>query len=490
MRLEELLKEEKHGVSGSASDREISDITFDSRKAGSSSLFFCLRGAKADGHAFAGSAYDSGCRAFVCDHVLGLPPDAVQILVADTRRSLSSVAAAFYGRPSEKLKVIGITGTKGKTSTAAYICGILNGSGRKCGYIGTLGVWIGDKRYVTKNSTPESCDIQRYLAEMDDDGFGYAVMEVSSQALVTHRVDDVNFHTVMFTNLSPDHISPVEHATFEDYRDAKKKLFSSFCSERMIFNADDPASGYMTEGYSGELIPVTLKGSRSGYSASGILPFRDDSSLGVEFKLTGNGLTETVRIKSPGEFSAYNGMSAIAACVGCGVPFREAVRLIGNISVPGRFEIAASLAGALFIVDYAHNGTSLAHALGALRAYSPKRLVCLFGCIGGRAFTRRGDMARISDEMADMTVITSDNPDSESPEEIIKDVEDRYPRKKPYLVITDRETAVRAAVGLAEKGDIILFAGKGHEDYQLVMGEKIPFSEKKIILDEISKLSK
>lgn len=489
MRLDKLLKSEKHEIIGRDLDQEISAITFDSRKAGAASLFFCLRGAKADGHMFAGNAYENGCRAFVCDHPVDLPADAVQVIVGDTRRSLSSVSSVFYGDPSSKLSVIGITGTKGKTSTAVYINGILNGYGKKCGYIGTIGVWIGEHRYDTPNSTPESCEVQKYLAEMVDEGIEYAVIEVSSQALVTHRVDDVHFSVVMFTNLSPDHISPVEHASFEEYREAKKKLFSSFSSDCMIYNADDPAADFMTDGYSGKLIPVSGSECLNGYSVSGIQSYKDGSSLGVEFILERSGYTTLVRIRCPGDFSAYNGTCAIAACEACGIPVADSACLIGGISVPGRFEIVSSYEGALYIIDYAHNGVSLEHALRVLRQYSPKKLICVFGCIGGRAFTRRDEMARISDELADYTIITSDNPDFESPEAIAEDVVNRHRREKPYCIMTDREQAVRKAVDMSRCGDIVLFAGKGHEDYQLIEGRKVPFSEKEIILDEISRIT-
>ncbi len=470
-------------------ETEIGSIEYDSRKAGKDSLFFCLRGAKTDGHDFALRAYDYGCRAFAVEKLIDLPDGCVQVLVDNTRMRLAEVSAEFYDRPAEKLSVIGITGTKGKTTTAILIEEILCACGVKCAYIGTNGVVIGEDRYETINSTPESRELHRYFALMLERGFTHVVMEVSSQALDNYRVHGIKFDTVIYTNLSPDHIGKGEHASFEEYRDAKRKLFTDYGAATVIANADDEYSSYMTEKASGKVVTYGII-NEADYKASSLVQYRDKTSLGVEFVLTADGKETPVRLRTPGEFSVYNGLAAIAAVASCGIKPDTAAEKLRTLSVKGRFEIVDALDGVTFIIDYAHNGLSLTHALTELRKYSPERLICVFGCIGGRTFIRRRELAETAANLADFTVITSDNPDNERPEDIIDDVMNYFDRSKPHKIIADREEAVRYAVREAKKGDIVLFAGKGHENYQLIDGERVPFSEKETILDEADKIQK
>lgn len=469
------------------SDKIINSIEYDSRKADDDSLFFCLRGARSDGHDFALKAYDGGCRAFAVEHFVSLPDDAVQVVVPNTREALALVSAEFYSHPADKLTIIGITGTKGKTTTAILIEEIFSSCGVKCAYIGTNGVVIGENRYETINSTPESRELHKFFRMMVDEGFTHVVMEVSSQALDHYRVHGIKFDTVIFTNLSPDHIGAGEHASFEEYRDAKRKLFTDYGASTVIANADDGYAGYMTESASGKLVTVGMD-SGADYRAVGLEPYRDETSLGVTFTLISGGGEKKVKLRTPGKFSAYNGLCAIAAVVSCGIPLEDATDALSHISVRGRFEIVDALDGITFIIDYAHNGLSLNHALSVLRTYSPVRLICVFGCIGGRTYGRRRELAEAAANLADFTVITSDNPDNERPDDIIKDVMNYFDRRKPHIAIENREQAVRYAVRMAQKGDIVLFAGKGHENYQLIDGKRVPFCEKNIILDEAAKI--
>lgn len=476
-------------VQGNAEEITVDTLEYDSRKAlNEHSLFFCMPGARLDGHDFAEKVYEGGCRSFVVERFLDLPEDAVQVKVSSARETLALLSAEFYCRPADRLKLIGLTGTKGKTTTAILISEILNSCGIKCAYIGSNGVQIGKRHYPTVNTTPESRELQRFFSMMVEEGITHVAMEVSSQALNNYRVCGLTFDTVVYTNLAPDHISPGEHPTFEDYRDAKKKLFTDYGAKTAIVNADDSYAEYMTDSTDADIVTCSLQ-SDADFRAESIRPYRDRTSLGIEFDLVHNGIKTGFRMRTPGEFSVYNGLSAIAVCLNYGVSVREASDALRNISITGRFEIVDALDGVTFIIDYAHNGLSLTHALEVLREYDPARLICVFGCIGGRTFGRRKELAETSGKLADFSIITSDNPDNEDPDVIIEDVLTYFDKSKLYTTITDREEAVRFAARIASEGDIVLFAGKGHEDYQLVNGEKLPFSEKAILLDECAKIS-
>ncbi len=469
----------------------VDSIEYDSRKVTPSSFFFCLPGAKVDGHDYAAAAYDLGCRLFAVEKQLPLPSDACQIIVRSTRYVLAFVSAAFYGYPSEKLTVIGITGTKGKTTTSILIEEIMLHNGIKCAYIGSNGVNIGSEHYDTMNTTPESRELHRYFSLMVDAGFTHVVMEVSSQALDRYRVSGIKFDTVIYTNLSPDHISPVEHATFDEYREAKHKLFTDYSAKHMVFNADDSNHAYMCEG-----VPADLKflsyavNTSADFGADNIRPYRDKTSLGIDFNVIHNSTSVAARLRTPGLFSVYNALAAITTCSIYGITVDESSNTLRTISIRGRSEIVDAIDNITFIIDYAHNGLSLTNELTELRSYNPARLICVFGCIGGRTYGRRKELAEASGKLADLTIITSDNPDNEDPDAIIENVLTYFDKTKPYCTITDREKAVRYAVDIAQDGDIVLFAGKGHETYQLVNGKKCPFSERSIIIDEAQKLIK
>ena len=470
-------------LAGNASSVDVRCIEYNSMKIRGGELFVCLPGARVDGHSFAKSAYNAGCRAFLCERPVELPSDAFIAVTPDTRSALAEISATFYGYPAEKLHIIGVTGTKGKTTTALLIQSILENSGIPCAYIGSNGVIINGRHVETVNTTPESRELQHYFATMVAEGVTHAAIEVSSQALEHNRVQGLDFDVCIFTNLSPDHIGEGEHASFEEYRDAKRKLFSDYVTKLAVINADDEASEYMVRTTGVPTVTFSMKGD-ADFSGSGCEIYRDETSLGITFACENGGTKTKVTMRTPGLFSASNGLAAMAACSYFGVSVESSAEILARTPVNGRFEVVDGLAGRTFIVDYAHNGLSLTSALNVLRQYDPSRLICVFGSVGGRTRGRRRELAEAASALADYCIITSDNPDFEEPSEITDEIVNYFDKSTPYEVIVDREKAVRRAVSMAEVGDIVLFAGKGHERYQLVRGEKVPFCERDIIKDE------
>jgi len=471
----------------------VEGIVYDSRRAEEGQVFVCMPGIRADGHAYASKAYGAGCRMFVCSRPLDLPTDAVQIRVETPRLALAQLSAAFYGYPAESLTVIGITGTKGKTTTAILLAGLLSDHGIPCAYIGSNGIVIGDSHYETVNTTPESRELHKYFRMMVDSGITHVVMEVSSQALHTYRVHGIRFDTCLYTNLSQDHIGAAdgEHATFAEYLSCKRRLFTDHGCRHIVANIDDPhwqavaaVPGVHTVTYAIDTAVREDTGAPVDFRGSNIHPFRNETALGIDFDCVHAGGRTPTRLRTPGDFSVYNGLCAMAAASLYGAAPESCAASLARMSIRGRFEIVDALDGVTFLIDYAHNGMSLENALSALRRYSPRRLICLFGSVGGRTRERRRELAEVSGRLADLSIITSDNPDSEDPNEIIREILSWFDKTRPYVVIPDREEAIRAAVRMAEPGDIVLLAGKGHENYQLIRGENVPFSEKGILLDE------
>jgi len=484
MKLTKLFEKIEYTVlAGDASAVDVSRIEYNSRRVRGGELFVCLPGAKFDGHDFAKSAYNAGCRAFLCERPLDLPSDAFVAATPDTRSALAEISATFYDYPAKKLHIIGVTGTKGKTTTALLIQSILEGAGLPCAYIGSNGVIINGRHIETVNTTPESRELQHYFATMVEEGVTHAAIEVSSQALEHNRVQGLEFDVCIFTNLSPDHIGEGEHASFEEYRDAKRKLFTDYPVRLAVINADDKASEYMVRGTGVPAVTFSMK-TDADFAGSSCDIYRDETSLGIAFNCENGGDVTRVMMRTPGLFSASNGLAAIAACSYFGVSAETAADILARTPVNGRFEVVDGLPGRTFIVDYAHNGLSLTSALNVLRQYDPTRLICVFGSVGGRTQVRRRELAEASSALADYSIITSDNPDFEDPSAITDEIVSYMDAGASYEVVIDRDEAVRRAVSMAEKGDIVLFAGKGHERYQLVRGEKVPFCERDIIKDE------
>ena len=474
---------------------EITSLCYDSRKAGAGCAFFCLTGFNSDGHDYARAAYDKGCRVFVAERALDLPDDAKVEIVPDSRAALGDAAAEFYGHADRELTLIGVTGTKGKTSVSTFIYQALNACGAKCGFIGTTGADFCGTHQKTLNSTPERIELHRLFREMADKGCRYCVMEVSSQAEKVGRVAGLEFGIAVFTNLSPDHIGPGEHESFEDYRDCKAKLFSHCLTA--VVNCDDEYGGYMAK-----YAPKTVTYGRRDFAdfrAGNVSLSHSADHIGAEYDCSvsryerdGSIKTETFHVTGsvPGEFSVSNSLAALAVCETLGMDRATVLSVLSKAHAPGRFEAVKTPLPASFIIDYAHNELSLETALRTLKSYSPKRLICLFGCIGGRAQLRREAMGKAAAELCDYLILTSDNPDFERPLDIIVGIErgiikaDRHP---PYVRFTDRADAIRYAADLAEEGDIVLLAGKGHEDYQIIEGKHVHFVEREILLDEAEK---
>lgn len=488
MRLSQLFSRIPYETTSDLSAVEADRIEYDSRKALPGTLFVCLVGAHSDGHDYARHAYENGCRAFLASRPLDLPPDAAVAVTADTREALAVISADFYGRPAERLHLIGITGTKGKTTSALMLTAILNEAGLPCAYIGSNGVLIGERHIDTVNTTPESRDLHFYFDIMVKNGIRYVVMEVSSQALAHFRVHGLTFETAVFTNFSPDHIGKGEHPDLADYLASKAKLFSDYGCRHVVYNADDAMWREITGGAAGADRIGFSVGTPADFSAWNVEPYRARTTLGIAFDCIRGGWTTRVTLRTPGEFSVHNALSAIAAASVYGVSVERAAAVLAKTSVQGRFEIVEGLSDRTFILDYAHNALSLSSALTVLRAYHPTRLICLFGSVGGRTQGRRAELGSVASAMADLCIVTSDNPDYEPPEEIIGEIMRYFNDKCPHVCIADREAAIRYAVRISQPGDIILFAGKGHENYQLIAGKKIPFSERKIIHGECAQI--
>lgn len=461
-------------------DIDISDIATDSRKALENTVFICIAGASVDGHSYAKQAYQNGCRAFIAEHPLDLAPDAVTIIVPDTRIALAAVSDTFFDHPSKKLTLIGITGTKGKTSVTTIASAVLNLAGLKTATIGTNGIVIDGVTTPTLNTTPDAYELNRAFAKMVEAGVKCAIIEVSSQALYMKRVFGLEFFIGVFTNLSHDHIGGAEHPDFEHYKNSKAKLFSQ--CKYGIFNSDD--EHYFDVAKNARCICSTF-GTRApaDYLASDI-EMSQSGDMSIQFSLKNNGMTFPLQSCIPGLFSVYNALAVFAIATLLNVPHEKIAEGLKSAYVPGRFEIVGSLPGITTIIDYAHNPLSLKNVLTTLRAFQPKRIVCLFGCVGGRTKTRREEMGKIASEYADFCILTSDNPDFEPPLEIIADIEKGFANSScPYRVIADRSEAIRYALENSCSGDVIILAGKGHETFQLIEGERVPFSEKEIVLE-------
>ena len=473
----------------------ISMLRCDSRLATAGTVFFCLVGKTADGHLYAPSAYRNGCRVFVVERALELPKDALQFQVPDTRAALADCAAEFYGHPEREIRLIGLTGTKGKTTTSLLIRALLEDAGIPTGYIGTNGVDYRDFHHQTVNSTPESVDIYRYLRYMLDEGVTACVLEVSSQALWMERTRGLTFDTVLFTNLSRDHIGGVEHPDFEHYRDCKRLLFTDYPTCAMVMNRDDGHAAYMAEGVTAPVLDFGLDSvegqDKPLWSASDVRPLRQGERIGVGFSAyrQGQSLGDGWFLPLPGRFNVQNALAALTVvCERFGVEPAQAKEGLERAVVAGRFETVTSpsLPDVTFVIDYAHNGVSLASILDALRAYSPKRLICLFGSVGGRTTERRRDLAEAAGPRCDLCILTSDNPACEPPEQIIHEIDQAFPAGScPRIKITDRAEAIRRAVEMARAGDMILLAGKGHENYQLIGTKRMPFSEGDILREAL-----
>ncbi|MEE1032547.1 MAG: UDP-N-acetylmuramoyl-L-alanyl-D-glutamate--2,6-diaminopimelate ligase [Ruminococcus sp.] len=481
MKLTKLLERLEYTCLQGSMDQEIQEVVADSRKAKEGSLFICIRGAVVDGHTFAKNVAAQGTKVIVAEEAVEVPEDVTVILVKDTRYAMALIAAAYYGYPGEQLKVIGITGTKGKTTTTYMVKSILENAGYKVGLIGTIETIIGDTVIPSANTTPESLLVQKYFRQMLDAGCDCAVMEVSSQGLMLHRTAGFTFEVGIFTNIEPDHIGPNEHTSFEHYMECKKMLLRQ-CKVGIV-NRDDEHFEQIIEGH-------TCKLETYGFSEEADLRavnprmITGKGTLGVAYQLEGL-LNFPVEISLPGKFSVYNSLTAIAICRHFNVSEENMKLALQAAHVKGRIEMVKVSDEFTLMIDYAHNAMSLESLLTTLKAYNPNRLVCLFGCGGNRSRDRRFEMGEVSGRLADLTIITSDNPRNEEPQAIINDIKTGIGKTDgAYVEIIDRKEAIAYAIHHGQPGDIVVLAGKGHEDYQEIKGKKYPMDER-VLIQEI-----
>lgn len=459
-------------------DIDVKNIYNDSRKVEAGGLFFCICGANSDGHSYIKNVIKKGAVCVVVERDVEPVNDVLIIKTSGTRKAMGIISSNFYGNPSDKLTVIGITGTKGKTTTTYMIREMLMSAGHKTGLVGTIEILDGVRRISANNTTPESIIIHKTLKDMVDNGMDSVVMEVSSQGLMMDRIAGVKFDYGIFSNLSKDHIGPNEHSSFEEYAMWKSKLFS-LCKTG-IFNGDDANVGTMTENATCSIIKYGINGDYE-YKAGGHELYNKDGHMGIIYELSG--LRQgRIKVNLPGNFSIYNSLAAIAVADQMGVPFDKITDILADIKVKGRVELIPISDKFTIMIDYAHNAMSLSSILMTLREYKPKRLVCLFGCGGNRSKDRRYEMGEVSGNMADFTIITSDNPRNEEPQAIIDDIKTGISKTSgKYIEIIDRKEAIRYAIMNAEEGDVIVLAGKGHEDYQDIRGVKYHMDERDLI---------
>ncbi len=487
MKLEKLLSGLEYEAVNGSCDIEINKIVYASKEVEQGDLFVCIKGSLYDGHDYIKEAVHNGASAIVVEKDFDIRKisDVIEewtitvIGVDDTERSLSKIAVTYYASPADKLITIGITGTKGKTTTSFMIKKILDSAGVKTGLIGTIGILKDDEFEKCENTTPNGLVINEALSKMVDSGCKAVVIEVSSQALKHHRTDGVIFDYGIFTNLTLDHIGEFEHKDFEEYRECKRRLFE--ISKKGVVNIDDKASLYMMKGKSCEYITYGYREEADLRCVESHFGLEDNRPV-TEFELDG-----IVELKSksflPGKFNVYNAMAAIAVCADIGID-KTCFKRIEHIVIPGRVQNVVADDNLQVIVDYAHNEASLESLLIACLEHKPKRLVCVFGCGGNRSRDRRIGMGRVSGRYADFTIITEDNSRNEPLDNILTDIKVGLAMTDGFYVeMPDRASAIRFSILRSKPGDLVVIAGKGHEEYQEIDGRRLPFSDTLVALE-------
>ncbi len=458
------------------SERAVTALCNDSRKANADSVFVCIKGFSTDGHNFAMSAYEKGCRAFVAEDKITLPDDAEIFYCPDTRKAMALLSAEIYGNPAKSLTLVGITGTKGKTSISYTLKSILEKQGHKVGLMGTVGIMYGDVLIESPNSTPESTVIHEYLKKMLEAGIDTVIMEATSQGFKLHRTYGITFDVGIYTNLSPDHIGPGEHESFEEYKECKKMLFSS--SKIIIANGDCEYLDFMTEDLS---VPVETFGFGDvNHKAENDKYEKDINGLYTTFCCDG----DEYKTYIPGKFSIYNALASIVTAKHLGVAADAIRQGLESTRVEGRMESVPLPTGAVAIIDYAHNELSTENLFEALKLYAPKRIITVFGCGGNRSKLRRYGMGEIVAKNSHLSIVTSDNPRYEALDDIISDIFVGINKTSgKAIVMKDRKEAIEYAVKNSLEGDYILIIGKGHQHYEEINGKHYPFFEREIILN-------
>ncbi|MDR0914584.1 MAG: UDP-N-acetylmuramoyl-L-alanyl-D-glutamate--2,6-diaminopimelate ligase [Oscillospiraceae bacterium] len=459
---------------------EIEGIAYDSRKAEKNFVFTALRGYLSDGNDFINNAIDNGACAIVSEIFVLLPNNITLIIVDNARKALALLSACFFGYPAKQLTTVAVTGTKGKTTTTAMLRSIFECSGTPTGTIGTLGIGIGKTFADTGNTTPESYEIHKAMADMLAKGCGAVVIEASSQGLKWHRTFGIEFDIGVFTNISPDHIGDGEHSSFEEYVECKSLLFKQ--CKTCVANIDDPLFATVTKNAVNPIITYGFE-KNADFTAFGEKLKASAGFIGVEFKVAGK-KNMAVQTAIPGKFNVYNALAAIAAAYVLNITDASIAKGLDEVKVKGRVEPVPINGDYTLLIDYAHNGASMENVLTTLRQYNPKRLVVMFGAGGNRPKDRRYDMGHIAGKLADLCVLTEDNSRFEDPNEIIADIETAVKEVGgKYVVVPKREDAIRYCIENAQPGDVIVLAGKGHETYHEIKGVKHHMDEREIVRD-------
>lgn len=479
MKLLYLLRGTKIECPADLEDLEVTGITYNSQLVKKGNIFVCIKGYHIDGHVYAMDAAFRGASVIISEEELDIKSVPV-LMTEDSRRALSKISANYFENPEKRFRLYGVTGTNGKTTVSYMLKNMIESGGKPCGILGTIAYRFGSKEYEAVNTTPESYELQKMFAEMKAEGIEDCVMEVSSHALSMGRVDDIIFDGAIFTNLTPDHMD--FHKNTEEYYEAKKKLFS-LCRGTCIVNLDDDYGkllfdelineGKETAGYS-------LKDRKADYYAE----ILETTERGSVIRVTEKGKhTEILKINTPGIFTIYNGMAALACARTAGYSFLTIQRGMASLKgVPGRFELVENDKGYIVIVDYAHTPDALEKVLKTAIDFKKGRLICIFGCGGDRDKKKRSMMGSIAGKFSDYCIITSDNPRTEKQENITADIEaGMYETGCNYEIIENRYEAIKKAVSIYKKGDIIMIAGKGHETYQIIGTEKFHFDDKEAV---------
>ncbi len=484
-RLEKLLERLDYRVIQGDTEIEITELVYDSRKLVKGCLFVCIKGTVVDGHTFITEAAEKGAAAVLVQEETEAPEGLTVIQVQDTRYGLALASCAWFHYPADKLKVIGITGTKGKTTTTYMVKSILESAGYKTGLIGTIEAIIGEQVIPANNTTPESYIVQKYFRDMVENGCKCVVMEVSSQGLMMHRTAGFQFEIGIFTNIEPDHIGPGEHSSFEEYMACKGLLFRQ-CRTGIV-NVDDKHWEQVLSGHTCTLETFGFS-EKADLRAAEPKLIKKPGYLGISY--TAQGLVDAqIEVDVPGRFSIYNSLTAIAVCRHFNVTLEDMKQALKEAKVKGRIEMIRVSDDFTLMIDYAHNAMSLESLLTTLREYEPARLVCLFGCGGNRSKLRRYEMGEVSGRLADLTVITSDNPRFEEPQDIINDIKIGMAKTDgKFVEIPDRKEAIKYVIANGQPGDIIVLAGKGHEDYQEIKGKKYPMDERALIQEVMQEI--
>ena len=496
MRLNNWVSELDHELLTGSLETEVREVAYDSRKAGAGTVFVCMKGTRVDSHRFIPDVLRAGARVLVTERDVreeieeaGLDEEEqkkVTVLkVEDGRSALARLSAARFDHPARQLVMIGITGTKGKTTTAHMIKAGLEAAGHKVGMIGTIGIAIGDKISPTVNTTPESYELHKAFRQMVEEGCSHAVMEVSSQGLKMHRVEGIDYDYGLFTNISPDHIGPNEHADFDEYLYYKSRLLSQ-CRIGIV-NRDDSHYDEIVKGASCRLYSFSAE-AEGDFWAVNLHYVSEPGFVGTEFTMEGQYPME-VRLGIPGRFNVYNALAALSVLSFLNLPKESLSHAFEKIRVNGRMEIVYSSSRLTVLVDYAHNALSMESLLSTLRDYHPKRLVCVFGCGGNRSKDRRYSMGEIGGKMADLCNLTEDNSRFEKVEEILADIRGSIEKTGgAFVEIPDRRKAIEYSILNAEPGDMVAVIGKGHENYQEVEGVRHHFVDREVIEETIKKL--